>query len=236
MNTTETKSFRSFGWMVVILLLGITAVCRVLNCFYSITATDILYDAWVSTAIGYVLDFLSGLRYVMSFGAVLYAQWKWGLSAGNGMFVIGALCSFADMGSRFAIDFFSASIRGLEMVALLWLLLQFAYELVTLALCWITGRIFIQKRKMSDSVRKQRKYSMENAFRLSLLYVLILRLGLWLYDVIDFLRTYDQVQNYEYASMAGQLALVFVLYGGAAYLFAELTQWLFGKTHGRIPE
>ena len=77
---------------------------------------------------------------------------------------------------------------------------------------------------------------MARAFRFSLLYVLILRVVLWLYDGIVFLRSYSQIQNYEYAAMIGQLVLVFVLYGGVAFLCSELTQWFFGRLYGRTDE
>ena len=110
---SETKKFRSFGWIVVSVMLGLTLLGRLLNYFYSITATDILYDAWVSEAVGYVMDGLACLRYVFSFGAVLYSQWKWGLGAGNGIFLFANACNLADMCARFAIDYFSNSIMGI---------------------------------------------------------------------------------------------------------------------------
>lgn len=232
-TVSETKTFRSFGWMVVVLLLSMTALGRLLNHFYSITATDIMYADWVSAALGYIMEALSCLQYVFGFGAVLYAQRKWGLNAGNGVFGIVALTCLADMGARFLIDYLSNSIRGVEIVAMLWLLLQFAYELIILALCWLTGRIFLARMDMSDSVRRHRQFAISRAFRFSLLYVLILRILIWLYDVVDFVRSYSQIQNYEYASMAGQLIYVLVLYGGAAFLFSELVLWFLSRTHGK---
>lgn len=233
---SETKNFRSFGWIVVSVMLGLTVISRLFNHFYSITATDIAFGAWISETIGYVLDGLACLRYVFSFGALLYAQRKWGMGAGNAIFLIANVCNLTDMGVRFVIDFVSNSIVGMKMLTLMWLLLQFAYDMITLALCWITGRIFLQRLGTSDSVRRTRKYSISRAFRFSLLYVLILRVGLWFLDVIDFVGSYSKIQVSEYAAMAGQLVTVLVLYGGIAFLFSELTQWFFSRVYGKAEE
>jgi len=237
MNTvTESKQVAGFFRLILLVLLGLTGIGRLTNHFYSITYTDVLYDVWISTVLGYVLDGLSCLRYVLGFGAVLYAQWKWGNHAGDIIFITAVLCDLVDVGVRFVIDYFTDSIIGMEIMTIIWLLLQFAYDMIILALCWITGRILRMRYQASESVRRDRKYSMARTFRQSLLYVLILRIVIWAIDAVDFISNYSDIQSYEYASMAGQFVFTLVLYGGVAFLLSELVQWWFGRLYGMLEE
>ena len=233
-NNTKTKShFFSFCSIILLVLIGLTGIGRLMNQFYGIASTDILYDDWVSILLGYLLELLSCFRYVLGFGAVVYAQWKWGNKAGDCVFVTVLLCSLLDGGARFAIDYFTDSIRGMELMTLIWLLLQFVYEALTLFLCWITAREIYTRRQTSDSARRERKYSLMRAYRQSLLYVLILRLIIWAADAADFMISYQDIQSYEYASMVGQFIFTLVFYGLAAFLFSELVQGCFSRLFGK---
>lgn len=199
----------------------LTIVGRGLGLLYSEASTNIAYADWFATLLGYVKDLLSCLRTTLLFCSVVYGYWTFGLAFSNGLICVCGGMILLDMISRFAADLATSSITDIMTVALIWLALQFAYELILCILAWITAQCIHHLCTTSTHPRASVRYTCQTALRLSLLWQFLTRIGMEIYDIMSFTNNYTNITGAEISSMAGYLLYAIILYGGVAFLIEE---------------
>lgn len=204
-----------------LVLLCTTIVGRLLGLFYGESATNILYKDWISVVLGYAEDLLGCLRTTYLFCAVAFGYWTFGLSFSNRHILLSGGLILVDMLSRLAVDLAQNSIAELVTVAVIWLALQLAYELVLCVLAWITAQLVLHWRQTSPHPRAKERYTLAAALRLSLLWQLIARVGMEGFNILSFTSSYTDITTAEVSSMVGYLLYAVILYGGVAFLAEE---------------
>lgn len=210
-----------FCLLTVILLIGTVILGRLASYFQSVSATDIAYADWVSTLTAYLGEVIVSARTAISFSAIAAAAYYLDKSCVRLSIVFAAAAALMDYAARFLIDWFSGSLDGTQTLALVWLLLQYAYELIFIALAVLIVVMMKKKALAADSRRTAEKFSCIRAIRYALVLVLLSHVALEAYYLVDFLLSYTNITNTEIASMIGQFLKIFVIYGGLALLFAE---------------
>ena len=152
-----------------LVLLCTTIAGRLLGLFYGESATNILYADWVSVVLGYAEDLLGCLRTTYLICAVAYGYWNFGLSFSNRHILLSGGLILFDMLSRLAVDLLQNNIAELVTVAVIWLALQLAYELVLCVLAWLTAQLLLHWRNTSSHPRAKDRYTLAAALRFSLL-------------------------------------------------------------------
>lgn len=200
--------------MVVLVILG-----RGVSYFNTIAANDISYAAWVSSVLAYLAELLVCARVVLAIAGITYAVYS---GTGAGKFLGAAACAaLLDYGARFLIDFVTNAIVGAEVVAAIWLFLQFVFEMLFVVLsCAVAG---VMKRKFaSKEIRRQaEKYSVNRSCTVSLLLVMLSRIALEIWYLVDFMLAYSDITSTETASIVGSFLKVIVIYGGVSVLLGE---------------
>ncbi len=220
----EKKRFR-FGIYALVLFL-IIVMGRAASLFYSYAATDISYDAWVSTVLQWGTMVFAAAKNVLGYAAVAYCAWYFSEKAGN----LAALLFFAGLvienAARFVLDCVTSSLVYGWQMALMSLLLQLAYETVFLILACLIVRLFKHLKKQNlDNVRKLKRYTAENAARVALLLLLAAQLVSELLYLLDFLSRYTDITNAEIASCVGSFLSILVMDGGVPLLLCEAAFW-----------
>lgn len=211
-----------------LVLLCTTIAGRLLGLFYGESATNILYADWVSVVLGYAEDLLGCLRTTYLICAVAYGYWNFGLSFSNRHILLSGGLILFDMLSRLAVDLLQNNIAELVTVAVIWLALQLAYELVLCVLAWLTAQLLLHWRNTSSHPRAKDRYTLAAALRFSLLWQLVARVGMEVYNILTFTSSYTDITAAEVSSMVGYLLYAVILYGGVAFLAEEglRTLWM----------
>ncbi len=204
----------TFVAMVVFALLG-----RGVSWFYTVTANDITYAAWIPTMLSYMAEILVCVRVTLAIAGITYATYN---GTGTGKYLIAATATaFLDYGARFLIDFATNAIVGAEAVAAIWLTLQFLFEMLFVIFSYVVAVTMKKKHLTKESRRQAEKYSVNRSTMLSLLLVMLSRIVLEVWYLVDFLMAYSNITATETASMIGSFLKVIVIYGGIAVLLGE---------------
>lgn len=221
---TEEKRISYVRYALILLL--IIAAGRIMTAVYNNVSVDISYAGWVSGLLEYGTVLLTAAKNALGYSAVAYGVWHLSVKASNQLAVLFFIGLAAENAARFLIDYFTSSLGtyGVEM-ALISLGLQLLYETVFLLLACVTARLFRHLYNRSDGLRKGRKYSAENAARLSLLLLMAAQLVSELIYLIEFLSMYTDITNTEIASCVGSFVYIIVMYGGVPLLLCEAAFW-----------
>lgn len=202
---------------LVLVLLVLTVLCRGMGYIYSTMATDIAYGEVTVSIMGILVEGLTILRTAAGYCGILYAMWRWerdGVSryrCGGIVTLTVLLCDGIDCFSRYLVDSATSSITDMEIVAALWLLLQFCYSTVLVAAVWCTGKFLFHP------AAGKTRCGIERAVTQSVLYLFGTRILLEVYYLVDFLAAYSDVTAAEVSSIVGQFLYTAVLYGGVAW-------------------
>lgn len=219
---TETKN-KSRLYLTTFLLLLLTVVLgRLVSYFTSVTATDIAYSDWVPSLLGWLGEILSAARTVIGFSSVAAAGFCLNRSAALTTAAIASAAAFIDCLARFLIDILSSSLTGMELLAVIWLLLQFVYEVIFIALAYIIAGIIKGRYDRAESARAREKNSSSAALRFSLILVMLSKAVLEICYLVDFLMNYSNITSAETASIIGQFIRIAVIYGGLSIAMGEL--------------
>jgi len=220
MNQTKNKSRL---YLTTLLLLLLTVVLgRLVSYFTSVTATDIAYADWVPPLLGWLGEIITASRTVIGFSAAAAAVFYLNRSSALTVSAISAAAAFLDCLARFLIDMISSSLTGLELLAVIWLLLQFAYEVIFIALAYLIAVIIKGRFDRAETARTREKNSSSAALRLSLLLVMLSKAALEVFYMVDFLTSYTNITSAETASIIGQFVRIAVIYGGLSIALGEL--------------
>ena len=77
--------------------------------------------------------------------------------------------------------------------------------------------------------RSAARYTLSAALRISLLWQLLARVGMEVYNILSFTGTYTNITGAEISSMAGYFLYAVILYGGVAFLLEEGLHVLWDK-------
>ena len=226
-----TTAPHRFLLQIAIILGGLTVFGRVLGLLYGETSTNIVYADWVGTVLGYAEDLLGCLRSTYLFCAAAYGYLAFGISHSYAVLAVCAGMSLFDMLSRLAVDLLQNSLTELLTVALIWLALQFAYELVLCVLAWVTARLIDHLRVTSGRPRAESRFSPVMALRACLLWQLLARVGIEGYNILSFTHTYTNITSAEVSSMVGYILYAVILYGGVAFLIEEGLRTLWNRSY-----
>ncbi|MGN1409004.1 MAG: hypothetical protein ACI4XJ_02385 [Eubacteriales bacterium] len=216
--SVQKRAKHRFLVSAAIISLVLIAAARVSTYICTLSSTDIAYPEWVEIFTSYLSETLSALRLAVSFAAICYAVY-YRLGSASAV-VFSLLFSLADFSARFLIDLSMGAIIGSETFALIWLGINFVYEFVFIMLSYFAARILKLKSDGTDDVRRKKRYTIERAILVSVGLYLLSRVISELFYLVDFLLSYVNITNTEIASMVGSFLKIFVIYGGAAYLFA----------------
>ena len=222
---------RRFPLRLAAVLCVLTVLGRVLGYLYGETSTNIVYADWVGTVLGYAEDLLGCLRSTYMLCAAAYGYLAFGIARSYTVLAVCAAMSLFDMLSRLAVDLWQNSLTELLTVALIWLALQFAYELVLCVLAWLTARLVDRLRTTSSHPRAENRYSPSMALRACLLWQLLARVGMEGYNILSFTRTYTAITSAEVSSMVGYILYAVILYGGVAFLIEEGLRTLWNRRY-----
>ena len=223
-NSSRSASPRVPAAALILLLLA--ALGRAASAFYTVSATDVAFADWVSSAAGYAGELIVCARLAVSVGfftCAAYSSRSEEAENGKRLLLTAVLVSLADYAARFLIDLADGAIAGAVPLAGIWVLLQF---LIEAALLWIASKLVRRKAEQfrRAETSKARKAASSSRANLSGTAVfLLLHLLTEAYYLADFLLTYTGITNTEVASIIGSFLRIFVIYGGAAYLIAEGT-------------
>ena len=219
---TQTKN-KSRLYPTTFLLLLLTVVLgRLVSYFTSVTATDIAYSDWVSSLLGWIGEILSASRTVIGFSAVAAAVFYADRSAALTSAAIASAAAFIDCLARFLLDLLSSSLTGMELLAVIWLLLQFVYEVIFIALAYFIAVIIKNRYSRAETAHTREKNSSSAALRLSLILVMLSKAVLEVCYLVDFLMSYTNITTTEKASIIGQFVRIAVIYGGLSIAVGEL--------------
>lgn len=220
---------RNFYLTASLLLMLTVVLGRLTSYFNTIFATDIAVADWVTTLLTYLSEIITSCRTVVSFStvAVAFYIFKRKTVVLSTILVFGA--AILDYAGRFFIDLSTGAIVGVEVLALVWLLLQLAYEAIFITLAVLIIYLVRKQFETSDHPRSSVKYSCIRSVRYALLLVLLSNIASETVYLIDFLNSYTNITNTEIASIIGSFLKIIVIYGGFPYLLAEAMQLLYAK-------
>ncbi len=213
-----TKKQNGF-YITFIAMLALALLGRGVSWFHTVTANDIAYAAWVPTVLSYLAEILVCARVTLAIAAITFAVYR-GTGAGSYL-AAAAITAFLDYGARFLIDFATSAIVGMEAVAAIWLTLQFLFEMLFVVFSYVVAAYMKKKFRTTESPRQAEKYSVNRAATVSLLLVMLSRIALEVWYLVDFLLTYSDITSTETASIVGAFLKVIVIYGGVAVLLGE---------------
>ncbi len=211
--------------MLVLVVLG-----RSVSYFHTVTATDISYTAWVPSALSYLAELLVCARTVIAIAGITYAVYRPQTQSGGKFLAAAGLTALLDYGARFMIDYVTKAIVDAEIFAAVWLLLQFLFEMIFIALSYAVASAMQKKFTAAESSLQAERYTVSRACAVSVLLVLLSRLGMEVWYLVDFMLAYTDITATETASIVGSFLKVIVIYGGAAILFGEGYTELLKKT------
>lgn len=220
---------KNFFLFTAVTLAALVVLGRLNSYFNTIAATDIAISDWVTTLLTYLGEILTSCRTVISFSAIAAAAYLLDKKSLVISCVIAVGFALLDYAARFLIDCFSGAITGMETMAVIWLLLQLAYEAIFIALAILIVNMMKTKFDLAETPRRAAKFSCIRAVRWALFAVCLSHIALEVYYLIDFLLTYTNITNTEIASMIGQFLKIIVIYGGIAFILAEGMQSVYAK-------
>lgn len=216
----KTKQQRSVDTSALKLTLVVTLVLvllgRGVTYLNTVTATNIVYASWVSTALSYLAELLVCARTVVAIAGICSAVY-----AGGGVghfFGVAAFGALLDYAARFLIDVLTNAIVGAELIAACWLFLQLLFELLFFAAAYLISNALRRKQEGAPTVLQARRYTAERSCAYSLLIGMAARLVLEVWYLVDFMLAYSDITATEVASIVGSFLKVIVIYGGFALL------------------
>jgi len=216
-------------------LLLLTVLGRGMGYIYSTMATDIAYSDLAVEIVGILVEVLTILRTAGGYCAILYAMYRWEKSdtryrCGWAVMLTVLVCDAMDCLSRYLVDKATSSITDLEIMAVLWLTLQFCYSTVLVLVCWCTGLFLFHPAGGKEPA------GLEKAVTVSVFWLFGTRLVLEIFYIIEFFVTYTNPTGTEIASMIGQILYTIILYGCAAWgIGMGIGAWL-KHLYGRRPQ
>lgn len=207
--------------LTVFLMLALVLLGRGVSYFHTIAATDIAYAAWVSSVLSYCAEILVCARTVIAIAGITYGVYHPQTQSGGKFLAAAAVTALVDYAARFTIDCVTGAIADAEIFAAAWLLLQFLFEMLFVALSYVIAGWMRKKSAASDTRGAAEKYSVNRSCAVSVLLVMLSRLALEVWYLIDFLLAYTDITAGETASIVGTFLKVIVIYGGTAVLIGE---------------
>ena len=219
MEKTQPQKTGTGFRITVLVMLALVVLGRGVSSFHTVAATDIAFDAWVSSALSYLAELLVCARTVAAIAGITWAVYR---NQGSGKFLAAAaVIALLDYAARFVIDFASSAIVGAEVLAASWLLLQFLFEMLFVVLAYLIAGAMRKKFTAAETRRQAERYTVNRSCTVSLLLVMVSRLMLEVWYLIDFMLAYTDITAAETAAIVGSFLKVLVIYGGAAVLFGE---------------
>lgn len=207
--------------MTVLFMLVLVFLGRGVSYINTAASTDISYADWVPAALSYLGELLVCARTVFGIAGIVFAVYFFGKPTALRFLAGTAGIALIDYSARFGIDLATKAIAEVEILAASWLFLQFLFEMLFVVLSYVIAGMMKEKRKRSESRRQAEKFTVNRACTVSLLLVLLSRLALEVWYLVDFLLAYTNITATETASMVGAFLKVIVIYGGAAVLLGE---------------
>ncbi len=217
LENTSQKTGTGFR-LTLLVMLALVILGRSVSYFHTVAVTDIAYAAWVSSALSYLAELLVCARTAVAVAGITYGVYR---QQGGRFLTAAAGIAFLDYAARFTIDFVTSAIADAELLAASWLFLQFLFEMLFIALAYAAAGWMRKKQRTAESRLQAEKYTVNRSCMLSLLLVLLSRLGLEIWYLIDFMIAYTDITATETASIVGSFLKVIVIYGGAAVLLGE---------------
>lgn len=219
MEKTQPQKTGTGFRITVLAMLALVVLGRGVSYFHTIAATDIAYAAWIPSALSYLAELLVCARTVAAIAGITYAVYC--RQRGGKFLCAAAGVALIDYAARFLIDFVTSAIVGAEILAASWLLLQFLFEMLFVALSYVVAGAMRKKLTAAETRRQAEKYTVNRSCTASLLLVMLSRLALEVWYLIDFMIAYTDITATETASIVGAFLKVIVIYGGAAVLLGE---------------
>ncbi len=207
--------------MTVLLMLVLALLGRGVSYVNTAASTDITYAAWIPAALSYLGELIVCARTVLGIAGITFAMYFFGKPAALRFLAGTAGAALIDYAARFGIDLVTKAIAEVELLAASWLFMQFLYEMLFVVLSYVVAGAMKAKMERTDVRRQAEKYSVNRACTVSLLLVMLSRIVLEAWYIVDFLLTYTNITATETAAMVGAVLKVVVIYGGAAVLLGE---------------
>ncbi len=218
---TNKKITSALNTASALMLLIFIILGRLTSYFYTVTSTDITYPDWTVVMSSYLSEALPVLRLSFSFTLIAYAVYN--RKNAHSAFILSAAASFMDFAARFLIDYITMAIAGEELLAVIWLAMNLAYELLFIVLSLVAAKMMKLKLSSADDKRKKEKFTENKARFLAILIYALSRIVSEIIYLADFLLTYVNITNSEIASIVGSFLSIFVIYIGfsaiASYFF-----------------
>lgn len=219
-NSTNTKKAgRQLLWSVSLMLV-LAVLSRIVSCFRTMTATDIAYADWIPSLLSYIEEILISARCAIGFAGIVYSAYE--NDRPNAFLMSAVLVSFADYAARFLIDLSTSAISGSEQLAIMWLLLQFFFEAVFIALTRVIAAFYRNKAARAETERARRSSSASRALLVSVILQMAAHIALEAVSIIDFISSYTNITSTETASMIGSVLKIIFIYGGVTAIISEL--------------
>lgn len=219
LEKTKSKKTDDGLFVTVSVMLLLVIVGRGVSWLDTVAATDIAYASWVSSALSYLSEILVCARTIIAISGIVFSVYR-GVGSAK-FFVSAALCALVDYSARFLIDYLTNAISGAELLAVCWLLLQFLFELLLLAVSVAIAVAMKKKQASAGTVRQAEKFTVNRACTVSVLVVMLSRLVLEAWYLVEFMLAYTDITSTETASIVGSFLKIIVIYGGIAALLGE---------------
>ena len=219
MEKTQPQKTGTGFRITILVMLALVVLGRGVSSFHTVAATDIAFAAWVSSALSYLAELLVCARTVSAIAGITWAVYR---NQGSRKFLAAAaVLALIDYAARFVIDFATSAIVGAEVLAASWLLLQFLFEMLFVFLSYLIAGAMRKKLQTAETRRQAEMYTVNRSCAASVLLVMLSRLALEIWYLIDFMLAYTDITAAETAAIVGSFLKVLVIYGGAAILFGE---------------
>lgn len=207
-------------WLITLsVMLLLAALSRIVSCFRTATATDIAYADWIPSLLLYVEEIMISARCAIGFAGIVYSVYR---SNHQAAFLLAAfLASFVDYLARLLIDLSTSATSGSELLAVMWLLLQFLFEAVFIALTRLIASFCKNRMNKAETERSRRKFFPARALLFSVILQAAAHIALEIVNIIDFLASYTDITSAETASMIGSVLKIIFIYGGISMLASE---------------
>lgn len=218
--------------MTVLLMLVLVFLGRGVSYINTAAATDITYADWVPAALSYLGELLVCARTVLGIAGITFAMYFFGKPMALRFLAGAAGAALVDYAARFVIDLATKAITEVELLAASWLFMQFLFEMVFVVLSYFAAGWMKVKMERAEVRRQAEKYTVNRACTAALLLVMLSRIALEIWYLVDFLLAYTNITATETASIVGAFLKVIVIYGGAAVLLGEWYTELLKKRCG----
>lgn len=221
MKSDHIKQKNTGLGVTVLLMLVLALLGRGVSYVNTAAATDISYADWVPAALSYLGELLVCARTVLGIAGITFAVYFFGKPTALRFLAGAAGAALLDYSARFVIDLVTKAITDVELLAASWLFMQFLFEMLFVVLSYVVAGAMKSKMERAEVRRQAEKYTVNRACTVSLLLVMLSRIALEVWYLVDFLLMYTNITATETASMVGAFLKVIVIYGGAAVLLGE---------------